>query len=249
MSKKDQPHYSVLKFSFFIFVVTVSIGLYAPFFLSLAPLTLISKKAWHLQGRLSLFFANLYIQFSPLKLTSDQLEIPRNTNVLVVSNHRSHLDVFVYVTLFPNIRVATNRYLFRIPLFGTLLRIFRQIPFEKGNPDLFNKSMNTAKKAALNGDRVLFFPELTRCLHGDAMTGRFYLHPFALARETGTMILPMVIKNSDDVWPKYKLKMDFTTPVKVKTLPLINPAKFKSTKELCSFVQQTINQELVAHEA
>lgn len=151
------------------------------------------------------------------------IQLPRRPypkGLLIVANHRSHLDAFIVLSRFAGIRMFAKRSLFFNPFIGPMLWAIRQIPVEQ-SPSGFMKALDKVGENLDQGEMVLVFPELTRCPPGHKGVQSFSASPFQVAIKRGTPILPLAFCNTDGIWPKGDLSIYPKQHVRVKTLPLI----------------------------
>ena len=163
---------------------------------------------------------------------------------LFVSNHRSHLDVFLLISKIHGLRVFARRSLFSIPFLGVMMRLTRQIPADRGQLHSFVSGMEAVRKKLSEGERVHIFPELTRCKPGLKGTQSFVLAPFHAAIQEQVPIVPIVILGSDNVWPRGKSRIEYRQPIQVRTLKTIAPGEFQSAEQLRDEVKRRIDEVL-----
>jgi 1-acyl-sn-glycerol-3-phosphate acyltransferase len=180
-------------------------------------------------------------------LDSD-LNLPEN-GCLIVSNHRSHLDAFVLLSTLPGIRIFTKQSLFWIPFLGPMMWVSRQIPAKRGDVKSLRQGLELIRERVRQGERVLVFPEMTRCQENFLGVQSFLLAPFQIAFQENLPIVPMVFKNTDRVWPKGQMKLRArgfrpSLSVKVKTLATVKASDFSSIAELKEEVQKRISDQL-----
>lgn len=162
-----------------------------------------------------------------------EIAIPKNPNgVLIVSNHRSTLDVFILLSRIRGIRIMARGGLYKIPGLGLMMRATRQIRVERGHLDSFQKSLDTVRDSLRNGETVHIFPEMTRCPLGFSGLQNFISAPFLVAIQSQATVVPLVFDNTDGVWPKGEAGLYFRKPVKVKSLEPLNAGNFQSADEL-----------------
>jgi 1-acyl-sn-glycerol-3-phosphate acyltransferase len=140
--------------------------------------------------------------------------------------------MFLFLSTVYKVRAVANANLFKIPLLGQVMSMSKHFKMEKGNTDLYQKSIVQIKKAFAENYKILFFPEMTRCLPGLKDIQKFRLIPFQMARENNIPIIPVVISGTDNIWPKGKTYMNFSHKVSVKVLGTINPNEFNSSSDL-----------------
>jgi 1-acyl-sn-glycerol-3-phosphate acyltransferase len=170
------------------------------------------------------------------------IELPADMRgKLLISNHRSHLDVFLFLANVRGVRVLAKDMLFRVPGLGFIMRMSHQIPVARGDMDSYLRSLETVKGYLRNQETVLIFPEMTRGLSG---LQEFRLAPFKIAREIGADILPVVIRGSEAVWPRNKMKLS-PGSVEMRSLEPISARGFAKSEDLCRTVHATMLRELV----
>ncbi|MBX6351233.1 MAG: 1-acyl-sn-glycerol-3-phosphate acyltransferase [Clostridia bacterium] len=121
------------------------------------------------------------------------LRLPEGPS-LVVANHTSAWDPPLVGVLFPRqLRYMAKVELFRVPLFGGLLRMFGAFPVTRGQPD--RAAIRTALELLRSGWPVVVFPEGTRASRapdgrpGPARRGVAYL-----ALLSGAPVVPVAIR-------------------------------------------------------
>ncbi len=93
--------------------------------------------------------------------TSGQEKIPTDTAVLVVSNHRSFMDVAVLMTaLNLPIRFACHHYMGRVPIFGELVTQWGFLPLDEPK-QRYNTFFDRASRLLQNREAIGIFPEGT----------------------------------------------------------------------------------------
>ncbi len=237
-----------LNLIYFLVTGTLVFSLSYPFVIFFSLIGNFSKTAWRIHGVYMMYVIRFYQAIQPWKSRNIKINIPKELHhkkIVLISNHKSYLDVFIYLTQFRNLRVAASNKLFKLPIFGTILKLFRQIPFKKGDIKNFAESIELARQGIRDGDRILFFPELTRSEFGTPNTNKFYSFPFRLAVEEEAYIIPLVIKGSDHSWPKGKFEMDFRAPLSIKSLDAVHTKDFSSLSSLMNNIQGAIDSELV----
>ncbi len=177
-----------------------------------------------------------------LEFDSD-LAIPQG-GVLLASNHRSHLDVFLLLARVRGIHILAKSSLFYIPFLNVMMKVTGQIPIRRGHLDSFWNAMKIAQKRLKAGEVVHVFPEMTRCALGMRGTNAFMTAPFLAAREAGVPILPIVIEGTDRIWPRGWFGLHAGHKVRVRALPAVDPLIFASAEDLSLEVRRLIDKAL-----
>lgn len=131
--------------------------------------------------------------------TRDPGRVPAAGPALLVSNHSSLLDA-------PLIGSASRRRLaflakaelFRIPVFGALLRRLGARPLRREGSD--PAAMRTALRALEEGGALLVFPEGTRGPEGVLRPARAGAGMLAVV--SGAPVVPVYVSGSGRAWPK-----------------------------------------------
>lgn len=124
--------------------------------------------------------------------------IPHDGPVLITPNHQTYADpplVSIPVRR-PVFYMAWNR-LFRIPVFGRVIRLLRAFPVEVDSSD--TRATREAVRLLQAGEAVMIFPEGGRSL--DGRIGRFKAGAFRLAVNVSAPVLPVTIAGGHEAWP------------------------------------------------
>jgi 1-acyl-sn-glycerol-3-phosphate acyltransferase len=125
--------------------------------------------------------------------------VPRTGPALVVTNHSSVLDPPAVGGMAPRpLCFMAKAELFRIPVFGRLIRALNALPVRRGEAD--PAALRTALKVLTGGKALLVFPESTRQPEGALGEGR----PGAgmLAVLSGAPVVPAYIAGTGRAWPR-----------------------------------------------
>ncbi|MCX6112015.1 MAG: lysophospholipid acyltransferase family protein [Proteobacteria bacterium] len=189
---------------------------------------------------------NILIAVQPGLCCELGIKLPKtNRKTLLIANHRSNLDVFSFLAQVPGLRIVANDKLFRIPLFGFLLKINRQIHAKGSGWDSLNQCMKEMRDGMEKREPVLFFPELTRCAKGFVGTSKFLLAPFSLAISEDALIVPLVVSKTDCVWPKGTIGFSYRNKFKSYSLDCIDSREFKTARELAKKCKEAISEALL----
>ena len=176
--------------------------------------------------------------------------IPAEGGVIFAMNHVSHLDppvdgVFVH----RNKRVPrfmAKDSLFKVPLFGTLLRGCGGIPVYRGTTDA-KASLRDAIAAVDEGKFVVIYPEgtITKDPAGWPMTGR--TGAARLALETGAPVIPVARWGTQDILNGYTKKFR-PFPRKKITIIVGEPvdlARFQGKEVTTQLLREMTNEIMV----
>lgn len=126
----------------------------------------------------------------------------RRRSMLLVTNHRSFVDPPVVGSYCRHpVTYFARRNLWKYPVVGPLLRLFRGIPVDRHKPTM--ETMKAAVSVLRNDISVLLFPEGTRSRTGRMLPLRQGAGMFA--RRAGVDVLPIYIEGAASVWPRGRL--------------------------------------------
>lgn len=219
----------------------------APFFIFFALLACVFPAAMNAYFFIMLWGVRLYLRLSPIKYQHKDLAglgDLSSKQCLIVANHRSHLDMFIFLAEAYRVRALTNAYLLRAPLLGQMIWLSGHIIVRAGDLSAHKRALETIKTALGFGDKVLIFPEGTRCLPGTRSIGTFRMTAFQMARENNVDIIPVVIAGTDRIWPKGEMGLNFSGRISARALAPVGPMEFASSAELASHVHGLMQAEL-----
>ena len=149
--------------------------------------------------------------------------IPRTT-CLFIANHVSNLDPPAVVCALPcHAALIAKAAVFRIPIFGTALRLGKFIPIDRSNRESALAGVAQAKRNLRDGMSYLVFAEGTRS--PDGRMRKFKKGTFALAIETGVFVVPVSVIGTHRLMPRGALLVR-AGEVRIIFHPPIDPAGF-----------------------
>lgn len=152
---------------------------------------------------------------------------------LIVSNHRSHLDVFLFISKIDGLQLIAKKALFKVPVLSLMMKLTRQIPAEKGDWKSFEEATQIMQQRIHEGERLLVFPEFKRCESGQLGMNTYSTLPFQIAMKENAKVLPVVVYGTDKVWPKGSLHLKSLNQKQyVVALEAIDSSTFASAKDL-----------------
>ena len=119
---------------------------------------------------------------------------------ILVANHQSWLDPLVLMGIEPRLAGPVRRYMLRVPIFGTVVRLAGFFQSDVGELPSLDEVGTCVATARARGGSLLFFPEGTRSRHG--VLGAFHRGAFRTAYDHGLAIQPVVIEGLDRVLPR-----------------------------------------------
>jgi 1-acyl-sn-glycerol-3-phosphate acyltransferase len=119
---------------------------------------------------------------------------------ILVANHQSWLDPLVLMGIEPRLAGPVRRYMLRVPIFGTVVRLAGFFQSDVGELPSLDDVSRCVATARVRGGSLLFFPEGTRSQGG--VLGPFHRGAFRTAFDHGLPIQPVVIEGLDRVLPR-----------------------------------------------
>ena len=169
-------------------------------------LTAFIPKGRILATKLYEFFGWIGIVLVGIKLNVVGLEkIDTEKSYVVIGNHPSTLDIFTHITALPvSIRFLTKTELFRIPIFGRVLKTLGLPRIDRKNAKAnFEKINESINQVVEQGNSIMIFPEGKR-------SNQKKLLPFKkgaahIAKDFNLPILPIVSHNAHNLMIKGKV--------------------------------------------
>jgi 1-acyl-sn-glycerol-3-phosphate acyltransferase len=150
------------------------------------------------------------------------LEHVRDAPRVYIANHQSMVDIWALISILPrSTRFVAKRELFRIPVFGWLLRTAEFTPVDRSNRAEAIRSLSLAAERVRAGRSIVLFPEGTRSRDGQLRP--FKKGAFYLALAAGVPVVPVAITGSFDVMPPGSLRV-YPGDVRVRFQPEIDVA-------------------------
>ncbi|OVE77326.1 hypothetical protein BVX99_02900 [bacterium F16] len=141
--------------------------------------------------------------------------------VVYVANHMSMLETIVlpgFLIKKSDLCIVMKEQLFKLPIFGTLLKGFRTVSVTRNNPvNDYKTIIRDGSKALSDGYSVLIFPQSTRTTQFSG--SEFNTVGVKLARKAGVPVVPVALKT--DFWQVGTLvkelgPLDRSKPVRFK---------------------------------
>ena len=145
--------------------------------------------AWHYQSLIPQWRLNL----------EGRERIPWNRPVVMVSNHRSLVDILALYKLRRPFKWTSKAENFRLPFIGMVLTLTKSIKVRRESLRAGAKFISHAETEMKKGSSILLFPEGTRSKTNTMRP--FKEGAFVLAKRTSTGIIPIVLTGSEDTFP------------------------------------------------
>src|SRR5580704_14291359 len=179
------------------------------------------------------------------RITITGLEhIDANRVYVIVSNHQSLADIPLLSHLKLNTKWLAKVELFRVPLFGWMLRMAGDVPVDRAAPRQAARALMQCAKYLRQHCSVVFFPEGGRSPDGEVQP--FNEGAFQLAIREQVPILPLVVEGTEKALPSKTWLWDKSRDIQLRVLEAI-PVEGRGVKDagaLRDAVRQKIVDEL-----
>ena len=177
-----------------------------PYAVIACPLALILSKLTGSAGplyRLSEWGFRGAFRLAGIRITTENRErLGDGRNILIVSNHASHLDApALFLALGIPFVALAKREVFDIPFFSTVLLRAGFIPIQRGDRTEAAGAVGRMVAALRKGKSVLVFPEGTRSSTG--ALGPFKKGGFLAAVEAGSRVVPVAVQGTLSLMPRH----------------------------------------------
>lgn len=207
-------------------------------------LTAFIPKGRILATKLYEFFGWIGIVLVGIKLNVVGLEkIDTEKSYVVIGNHPSTLDIFTHITALPvSIRFLTKTELFRIPIFGRVLKTLGLPRIDRKNAKAnFEKINESINQVVEQGNSIMIFPEGKRSNQKELLP--FKKGAAYIAKDFNLPIVPVVSHNAHMLMTKGKVWLK-SGEIKIEILdPIYNVNDF-SVDELTSKLESLIKYKL-----
>ena len=169
--------------------------------------------------------------------------IPNDTAVLYVGNHRSYFDIVLTLSAFPGVTGYVAKVeMLKWPLLNLWMMNIHCLFLDRSNIKEGLKTILKGVEEVKNGISLCIFPEGTRNKVADTFLP-FHEGSFKIAEKGGVPVIPMVILNSADVFEDHLPKIKKTTVVIEFQPPVyINRLEREIKKNLGSYVSGLISE-------
>lgn len=169
--------------------------------------------------------------------------IPKDKNVLFVSNHQSNFDIPALVRHLEKPKgFIAKKELGKVPQLSSWMKAMNCVFMDRDNPRESIRAIKEGIALLKEGYSLVLFPEGTRS--NDGTLGEFKAGGLRLATKSKVDIIPITINGTKDIMKKDSL---IITPAKVKIIvsPPIKTADYEGdTKRLTEDIHNIITQNL-----
>ena len=217
---------SILFYLFIIVICTV--------FMALSALALVVcypfDKGRRTVHELSRVLVRIFFAVPPLwrnRVIGKEL-IDRRKAYVILLNHNTVIDIPALYYLPLNFRWVSKREVFKTPFFGQYLYLHGDICIDRGKAaEAMAKMIGDGRRWIARGASIAIFPEGTRSKDGEIH--RFHTGAFALAKEAGVELLPLVLDGTPKLVKKNAM-FNWRNRITVKVLPPVSVEKIQNTE-------------------
>lgn len=160
-----------------------------------------------------ILFVAYFIQIRKINISKELFDKPS----LFIANHQSFMDILTVLSLSPKMVMVTNKWVWKSPVFGAVIRYAGFIYTGEG----YENNLKQIKQKIDEGYSVLIFPEGTRSYDGKIK--RFHKGAFYTAEELKLDIVPIVLYGTGNTISKDQPFFIKKGTIAVKVLPRIKP--------------------------
>jgi 1-acyl-sn-glycerol-3-phosphate acyltransferase len=172
---------------------------------------------------------------------------PQDRSAVLLFNHSSYFDIFAICAVFPETRFAAKEELFKIPVFGLVMRKLGTISIARKDPQRAIEAMNSVLPRMGGRMIIAFAPEGTRSQGKEILP--FKAGPFIFAIQAQVDILPIFIRGASQVWPAglwmpnvrkdpWLISLELGAPLSTKGL--VEKDRFEISRAVRSYFQASL---------
>ncbi|MBO5235404.1 MAG: 1-acyl-sn-glycerol-3-phosphate acyltransferase [Alistipes sp.] len=167
--------------------------------------------------------------------------IEKDKPYVIVINHQSMVDIMMFYLVPMTFRWVSKREVYRIPFIGRFLLLHGDITIDrKQGSKAMRKVMEKGQMWLGRGGSVSMFPEGTRSKDGEIH--RFKAGAFALAKEAGVGILPVVMDGSSTMF-KPSMMVNWRNEFVIRVLPPVTAEEVAQTDQ--SELMEQVRERMV----
>ena len=167
--------------------------------------------------------------------------VPKDTAVLYVGNHRSYFDILLtYVRVPRPTGYVAKKEMLRYPLLSNWMRYLHCLFLDRDNIKEGLKTILEAIEKVKNGISIFIFPEGTRNKNPETLL-EFKEGSFKIAEKSGCPIIPVTLVNASDIFEDHLPKVKKTRVVIEYGAPIdINELDKETRRHVGAYVQGII---------
>jgi 1-acyl-sn-glycerol-3-phosphate acyltransferase len=208
-------------------------------------LWIINRRIWLYP--LALWGARTWLAACGAKVKVTRLEdLDPDASYVFAANHRSYLDTAaLFAHTGRRMGLVAKKELLKVPVFGQGMSFVNVIAIDRTNPERARRSMEKARAVMDDGYSFGVFVEGTRAMPGELLP--FKKGAFHLALQTGAAIVPVAIKNTDDLMGKHT-RVAYPGEIEMVLLPPIE-TEGRTVDELLLETRSAIAEALTVSSA
>ncbi|MBO5621034.1 MAG: 1-acyl-sn-glycerol-3-phosphate acyltransferase [Butyrivibrio sp.] len=169
---------------------------------------------------------NVVIFLSGIKRTViGEENVPKDTAVLYVGNHRSIFDVVLCYPRVPNpTGFISKKEILKVPLLNIWMIYMDCLFLDRSDMRKGLEMVLSAIDKVKNGISIFIYPEGTRN-KTDKPLGEFHKGSFKIAQKSGCPIVPVVVNHSDEIFEQHlpfikstKVTIEYCKPIYISSL-------------------------------
>ncbi len=170
--------------------------------------------------------------------------VPKDTSVLYVANHRSYFDILLTYVRVPRLTgYVSKKEMERYPLLRNWMRNLHCLFLDRGNIKEGLKTILAGVEKVKQGISITIFPEGTRNKVADTFLP-FHDGSFKIAEKGGVPVIPITIVNSAGIFEDHFPKVKKATVILSYGEPIyINELDKETKKNIGSHVSNLISEE------
>lgn len=190
--------------------------------------------AWHYQS---------LIPFWKLHLEGRE-KIPWNRPVVIVTNHRSLIDILALYKLRRPFKWTSKSENFRLPFIGMVLSLTNSVRIRRDSARSGTQFFSQAEAEIKKGSSILLFPEGTRS--GTTKMRPFKEGAFLLAKRSGCGLIPIVHIGSEKTFDRGSWVLKGKANIYIRVLDEIPAGKIQhlALKEVMALVRKRMEEGL-----
>ncbi len=153
--------------------------------------------------------------------------VPKDTPVLYVANHRSFFDILVtYVRVPRPTGYIAKKEMEKVPLLSTWMRYLHCLFMDRSDIKKGLQTILDGVDKLKNGISICIFPEGTRNEGEEGSLLPFKEGSFKMASKSGCPIIPVALSNTASIWEahfptikKANIVIEYGEPIIIKDLP------------------------------
>lgn len=206
------------------------------------------RLATHMMGTFWAWHYQSLIPFWKLRLEGRQ-KIPWNRPVVMVSNHRSLVDILALYKIRRPFKWTSKSENFRLPFIGMVLSLTNSVRIERESLRSGAQFLSQAETEMKKGSSILLFPEGTRSKTREMRP--FKEGAFLLAKKQGCGIIPIVHTGSEKTFDKGSWVLKGKAPIHIRVLDEIPASEVErlDVKALMALVRERMEEGIAALES